>query len=173
MLAFVRDVLRDFRQKIQRAENLEVAPRTPFQIAAGRTGEAAAACLFGTIDDRAVIGQANHTGQTEGAAEDILGQPLQSRRVARREVDAVVDAEAGMPPGSHQIDRFLINLILGQKQSENISLPLCQQAMCVDAGETDKHPVVCESAVGDDGMNVRMKVDQLAEGLDPRNHTGD
>lgn len=45
VLAFVRDVLREFGQKIQCAENLEVAPRAAFQIAAGRTGETAAVRL--------------------------------------------------------------------------------------------------------------------------------
>jgi hypothetical protein len=135
VLAFVRDVLRDFGQKIQCAENLEVAPRTVFQIAAGRTGEAAAASLLGAIDYRAVIGQANHTGQTEGASQDVLGQPLQSRRVARRQVDAVVDAEAGVPPRSHQIDRFLIDFILSQKQREDIGADCSAMLFAVECSE--------------------------------------
>lgn len=80
LLTFVRDVLREFGQKIQCAENLEVAPPTAFQVAAGRTGETSAASLLGAVDNPTVVGQANHPGQTEGAAQDVLGQPLQSRR---------------------------------------------------------------------------------------------
>ncbi len=51
MLAFVRDVLRDFGQKIKCAENLKVAPRSIFQITAGRPRESAAAILLGAIDN--------------------------------------------------------------------------------------------------------------------------
>ena len=46
VLAFVRDVLRDFGQKIKCAENLEVVPRSIFQITAGRPRESAAAILL-------------------------------------------------------------------------------------------------------------------------------
>ncbi len=131
------------------------------------------AVLLGAVDYRAVVSQANHTGQAEGATEDILGQPLQSRRIAGRQVYAVVDTEAGMWPRSHQIDRFLIHLVCGQKQCKDIVLPLCQQSPSVDVGETDKRAAGCESTVGDDCVDMWMEVDQLTESLDPGNHTRD
>ena len=40
---------------------------------------------------------ASTAGQTERASQDVLGQSLQSHRVAWRQIDAVVDAKPGSP----------------------------------------------------------------------------
>ena len=48
-----------------------------------------------------------------------------------------------MRPRLQLIDRFLIHLVLGQKQGKDSVLPLCQQAPSVDAGETDKRAAGC------------------------------
>lgn len=77
-------MLRDFRQEIQRAENLKVSSRPATQIAAGRTGKAAAMVPFGSVDHRAIVGQTDHAGQAERTAHDALRQQLQARCIVRR-----------------------------------------------------------------------------------------
>jgi hypothetical protein len=74
VLAFFGNVLRHFRHEVQRDENLGSAPK----IRAGRTGKAAAVVPFGSVDHRAIVGQAYHTGQAERTAQDVLRQPLQA-----------------------------------------------------------------------------------------------
>jgi len=46
VFTFFGNVLRYFRQEVERAENLEVAPRPATQIPAGRAGKAAAMDAF-------------------------------------------------------------------------------------------------------------------------------
>ena len=52
-------------------------------------------------------------------------------------------------------------------------LPNVQQQLLVDPGEAQERAVRGEDAVGGNGMDVGMVVDQLAEGLDAGNHAGD
>ena len=56
VLALVWNVLRDFGQEVQRAEDLKVTLRAAAQIGAGRTGKAATVVLFGTVGQIKVSG---------------------------------------------------------------------------------------------------------------------
>ena len=83
VLALLRDVLRDFGQKIDGAEDLEVAARSAEKIGTGRPGKTAAVVLLRVIDHRAVVGQADDPGQAEGTTQNVLSQSFQPRRIPR------------------------------------------------------------------------------------------
>ena len=64
VFALVGDVLGDFGQEIEGAEDLEVAARSASQIdALAATGKAAETVLFGLIEHRAVVRQVDHPCQ--------------------------------------------------------------------------------------------------------------
>ncbi len=61
----VGDVLGDFGQEIEGAEDLEIAARSASQVGTGSPWEAAASVLFGAVQHRAVVGQADHADQAK------------------------------------------------------------------------------------------------------------
>ena len=94
MFALVGDVLRDFGQEVQSAEDLKVAARSAPQVGAGRAGKTAAVVFLGVVDHRTVVRQADDAGQAERTTQDVFSQSFQPRRIPRRQVNAVVHAEA-------------------------------------------------------------------------------
>ena len=170
VFALVGNVLRDFGQKVQGAEDLEVPFRSAAQIGAGRSGKAATVVLFRTIDHRSFAGQSHDARQAEWTAQDVLSQPPQPRCVTRWERDTVVDAETRERPGTHLVDRLLIDLAGRHEQFKYFVLPRGEQQSLVDFREAQERASGSERAVGGDGVDVRMKVDQFAKGLDAGNH---
>jgi len=63
VFALVGDVLSYFGQEIEGAEDLEIAARSASQVGTGRTRKAAAVVLFGAVQHRPVVGQADHPCQ--------------------------------------------------------------------------------------------------------------
>jgi len=173
VFALVGDVLGDFGQEIEGAEDLEVAARSASQVGTGRSREAAAVVLFGPIQHRPVVRQADHASQAEGTTQDVLGQALQTGGVARGQIDAVVDAEAGVGPAAHLVHGRLVDFLGRQEQVEDLGLPCREQAAGVELGQADERPIGQEPAVGGNRVDVRMKMDQLAEGLNARDQPGD
>jgi hypothetical protein len=97
MLPRVGDVLGELGQEVQRLEDLEVAADPGEQTVAGRLGETSAATLLSEVEDLAVVGDPDHAGEAERAAQHVLGQTLEPGGVAGSEGDAVVDTEAAVP----------------------------------------------------------------------------
>ena len=92
-----------------------------------RAGKAAAVVLLRAIQGRAAVGQADHAGQAEGTPHHVLGQTLQVGGIARRQVDAVVDAEPRMRPGAHRLHGRPVDLLGGDEQLEDFGLPRSRQ----------------------------------------------
>ena len=65
VFALVGDVLSDFGQAIEGTEDLKVAARSASEVGTGRAREAAAVVLFGPIQDRTVVRQADHACQDD------------------------------------------------------------------------------------------------------------
>ena len=133
MIPFLRDVLRQFGQEVECAKDLEVAPWSTTQIATGWVGKAAVV-FFGPIDHRSVVGQPDHARQAERATQNILGQTLQTERVARCEVHTVIDAETTMGPRAHLVLRRLVDLVGGYQRFENSGLPRLEQQLGAAGG---------------------------------------
>ena len=96
MLALVRNVLRHFGQEVQDAEDLKITLRSASQVAAGRTGKAAAVIPFRSIDHRTVVGQTHDARfevslfhNREAMTADSLG-----RQPKENKVKAIVSREA-------------------------------------------------------------------------------
>ena len=63
------------------------------------------------------------SGQAEGTPQDILGQPLEGRRVVSREVDTIIDTETGVRPSAHLVNCLLVDLAGDQQELEDFRLP--------------------------------------------------
>jgi hypothetical protein len=110
VFALVGDVLGDFGRKSRALKTWKLRRDPPRRSALAAPGEAAAVVLCGAIQHRSVVGQADHARQTERTTQDVLGQSLQTGGVARGQIDAVVDAEAGVGPAAHLVHGLLVDL---------------------------------------------------------------
>jgi hypothetical protein len=90
----------------------------------------------------------------------------------RREVHTVINTEAGVWPAPHLVNRLPVDFAFPDEQLKDFVLPNVQQKLLVDPGKAQERAVRSEDAVGGNGMDVGMVVDQLAEGLDAGNHAG-
>ena len=106
VFTLVGDVLDQFSEEVQGSQNLEVAGRGTKEVRVAGSGEA------------------DHTGKAERASGHVLvGQAFDALAFASGEVDASVDAEAAVSPGSDLGDHGGLNPVLVQEQTEDVVLP--------------------------------------------------
>ena len=106
------------------------------------------------------------------AACHVLNQTLDAHLIARRQKDRLIDAKAAVLPGPHVLDDFRLDLLLGHVQLEDRFLPGEQQPLHVELGQLHKIALGCPRAAGDQHMDVRMPVQELAMRLNRRDHAG-
>lgn len=174
VLAFVRNMLDDLRQEIERFKDMEVSGRAGCKYFAGRNGEVLRCVLFRAIDDMACRCDFHESGEAERAASHVFRQTLNTVAVSGAKADAAVHAEAAMTPGSHLGDQGGLDASRVQKQGEYGVFPELEERLVAEVdGEMEKAAVGGESAISDKGVNVRMKMKQLSEGLYGKNAAGD
>jgi hypothetical protein len=109
VFALVGDVLGDFGQEIKGTEDLEITARSTSQVGTGRSREAAAVVLFGPIQHRPVVRQADHAGQADaisrGSRQTLLPKlkpewSQQRRRVPRGRLVPRLTTPQGSSPKS-------------------------------------------------------------------------
>jgi len=82
----------------------------------------------------------------------------------------IIDTEAGMLPASH-VSYYLVVYLEGvEQQLEHPFLPVFQGAVLVDIWDVNKVSGLCENSFRYDSVNVRMKMDKIAERLHCPNH---
>jgi len=84
----------------------------------------------------------------------------------------LIDAETAVFPTAHVFDDFRFDLLLGQIQGEDRFLPSDQQWLHIELGQLQKIALGCKLAAGNQHMDVRMPVQELAVSLNCRNHAG-
>ena len=119
-----------------------------------------------------VAGHLDQPRQAERAAGHVLHQTLDARPVAGRQVHRLVHAETAVRPGAHVLDHFRLDLVLGQVQGEHGLLPGGLQPLQVELGQFQKLALRSKRPAGDQGVDVRVPVQQFAVGLDRGDHAG-
>ena len=173
VLALVGDVLGEFGQEVQGLEELEVPADSGQEVAAGGFGVLLRMVLLGLVEDLAFGGDADETGEAEGAAEDVLCETFEADAVSGVEEDAAVDAEPAMPPGADLGDDGRLDAVLGQEEVEDLVLPEAEERGVGEVvGEAEEAAVGSKGAIGDQGVDVGVEVNELAEGLDGEDGAG-
>jgi len=172
VLAFIRDVLGKFSQEVERLEELEVAFDAAEEVAAGGVGETVEAVLLGLVEHLAGWRDADQPGEAERAAGHVLGEAVDGVAVAGFDADGAVDVEAGVPPGADLLDERVVDEVLVEQEPKDLVLPEAEERLVGRFGQVDELAVGREGAVGDQGVQVRVEVDELAEGLDGQHAAG-
>ncbi len=167
-------------RKSSRPEDLEVPADAAEEFGAGVGGPEAAAAgkppalrLLRAVQHLPFLGDSNHPREAERAANQVPRQTLPPPPVTRRQPDAAVHAEPGMPPASHLSDDPVVDAIAALKQSEDLLAEDPRERLVVHGRQRDEDAARRERPVGDEGVDVRVPVDELPERLDggrrPRN----
>jgi hypothetical protein len=170
VLAFLGNMLRQLGKEIQSTEDLEVPTWTTSQILTSGPRKTPAFVFLCTVDDGATLGEPNNAGQAEWTSQDVLCQALEAEGVARRQVDAVVNAKTRVLPGTNSLDRPLADLFRRKQQTKDVRLPDWEQTVRVDSRQSDKRAIWGKAAIGCDGVDMAMEVEQLAKRLDAGDH---
>jgi len=161
--ALVRDVLGDGRYEVARTEDLEVALYLRIEA--------------GTVDNRSVrIGAVGlrdlHLFDGEGVADDVLGQPLDVPALVGQYPPAPMHVEPGMHPAAQHLGAGgWQQTLLDQKCDDSRTEHLLQR-LDAHIGQAVEQPRAGEEAVGDQGVEVGMEVQVLAEGVDRHDDAG-
>jgi len=99
-----------------------------------------------------------------------VGQSLASGKVLGVQPDGMMDPEARVSPAEHLRDERRTDLAALQQQIEDLRLPELLEGLVVEFGKRNERTVGCERAVGQERMEVRMPMDQFAEGMDGGEH---
>ena len=108
----------------------------------------------------------------KGAPADVLHQALHALVVARLNAYRLVNVEAGMPPASHVCRSIEVYFELIKQQVKDLLLPDVRRPMPPDIRNMHEVPRVREHALGHYRVNMRMPVDEVAEGLHRAHHGG-
>ena len=130
--------------------------------------------VLGSINDRSLLIHVLHPLLGEGRPDDIAGQVFYGGIVIRRNTVSAEDVKAGMPPCGEHGDHLLCNLPLGKKHPEHLvpedGLQLFQLQ---GRGDTEHALVAVETAVRHQNVGVRIKSEEIAEGLHGDDGAGD
>ena len=84
----------------------------------------------------------------------------------RPDTDCIVEAESRVAPAEKLADHHLVNPPLAEEQAKNALAEEVLQGIQINLRERDEPARRCERAVGHQGVQVRMEVDEVAIGLD-------
>ncbi len=128
---------------------------------------------LGPVGDPAVLRMSAHLLLGEGGPQDILGELLPPVLVSAVNAHLVMDASPGVPPAYQLLDQRLIDLSLPSKHREDLVAREQLKFLEIDVGHGSQPAVGRKQAIRDDGMQMRMPIRQIAEGLNRHNHPGD
>ena len=159
----IRDVLGDGRYEVARTEDLEVA--LDLRVEAG------------TVDNRSVrIGAVGlrdlHLFDGKGAPDDVLGQALQILALVGEYPPAPMHVEPGMHPAAQHVGPFHRQQALVHQKRDDPRPEHLLQRLDAHIGQAVEQPRAGEEAVGDQGVEVGMEVQVLAEGVDRHDDAG-
>ena len=140
------------------------------EVRARRLWKSSARSLLGEVDHLALVSDADHALETRRAPEHVVRKPLASGVVVGAQPDGMMDPEARVRPAEHLRDERRTDLAALQQQIEDLFLPELLEGLVVEWGNRNERAVGCERAVGHERMEVRMPMDQLAEGVDGPDH---
>ena len=173
MFALVGDVLRQLGEEVEGVEDLVIARHPAEQVFGSGVGEAMGAVFLGVVHHLPGSGDAEQSGETERGAGHVLGESFESVAVAGGKSDGAINAEAAVSPGSDLADHGVIDAPGVEQQAEDVVLPDAAERF---VGEVDGDGVELavggERAVGDQAVDVGVKVHEGAEGLDDQDATG-
>ena len=172
MLPAIRDVLGHLGQEVERVEHLEVARHPGEQIHIARHGKGYAVRVSGTVEDLAVVRDRNHAGKTERTAGDVLDQTLHATMVTAIDPHRRIDAKPGVLPPPHTCRHLERDLALVKQQVEDMFLPDLRRAILPDVWDVHEESRFGEHSLGHDRVDVRVPVDEIAEGLHSADHCG-
>ncbi len=167
-----RDVLRELGDKLQRREELVIPLRAGGQTFQLRIGKGPAVGLPRLVDDLPGLRHLDQPREAERAAGHVLHEALDARLVAGGQVDRLIDAEARVRPAADVLDDFRLDLPLGQIESKNRLLPGGFQPLAVELRHGQEFALGREAAARDQGMDMRVPVEQIAVRLDGGGHAG-
>ena len=135
---------------------------------------------LGAVDDQAigvglVRGADLHLLHGEGVADDVLGQALQILALVGQHAPAAMDVEPGMDPASQHVRSLhRLQALVHQEGDDPRAEQLFQrlQAHLGSRRRGIEQARAHEQAVGDQGVQVGVKVQVLAEGVDGHDDAG-
>ena len=156
-------MLGDGRYEVARTEDLEVALYLRIEA--------------GTVDNRSVrIGAVGlrdlHLFDGKGAPDDVLGQALQILALVGEYPPAPMHVEPGMHPAAQHVGPFHRQQALVHQKRDDPRPEHLLQRLDAHIGQAVEQPRAGEEAVGDQGVEVGMEVEVLAEGVDRHDDAG-
>jgi hypothetical protein len=83
-----------------------------------------------------------------------------------------MDGEARMLPGRDELQALFADQLLALEEGEDLVGEELLRGVWIDVGEVDEAVVSGPSTPRDDGMNMGVGIDAVAEGLDDGDHAG-
>jgi len=127
---------------------------------------------FGTVEDHAGVAVVGHLLEREGRADPVTGQLLAALGVAGPDPDRVVDREAGMWPLAHALGELGVEAGFRAEKVQNLLMQGFDERLFRDRRQDAEAAGGVEHAIGDQGMDVRVEGDHVAEGLDVEDEAG-
>ena len=109
MLALVGDMLDEFREEVERLEELVVAGDAAEEVFAGGLGVSLTVVLLGFVEHFAGGCNADESGKAEWAACQVLSEAFESVAVTSSQADAPVDVKSAVSPGEHLLDNCVFD----------------------------------------------------------------
>jgi hypothetical protein len=85
----------------------------------------------------------------------------------------VMDAKPGVAPARQPLDQGVVNLALPPQHREDLVSKELLEFLEINVRDDIQPAVGCKEALRDDGMQMRVEVHQIAEGLNRHDHAGD
>ena len=129
---------------------------------------------FGRIDDRPHLIKVLHALLGEGRSDDVTRQIFHGRFIRRRYAVSAEEMEFCIFPSGEYPDHLLCNPSLGKKHPEFLLLKdefLLFQIQ--GRGDTEQALVAAETVVRHQNVGVRIKSEEIAEGLHGDGGAGD
>jgi hypothetical protein len=101
-----------------------------------------------------------------------LGQAFPPPAVPAFDFDLIVNAETGIFPGEELFDQLLADPFLAEQEPQDLAAKKAFELLYVYFRQNIKPAVGHKAAVGDQTVQVGVKIDQVAEGLDGHYHPG-
>ena len=127
---------------------------------------------FGAVEDHARFRVVGHLLEREGRADPVTGQLLAALGVAGPDPDRVVDREAGMWPLAHALGELGVEAGFRAEELEDPVAQAFPERLFRDRRQDAEAAGGVEDAIGDQGVDVRVEGDQVAEGLDVEDEAG-
>jgi len=172
MLPLVRNMLCHLCEKVERVKYLKIACQGAFGRKCAPLGKWKGVVMIGAIEDFALRRHFDHPGLGEWATGDVLGELGETCGVAGFQAHILMHTESRVIPSAHILGHFRRDASLIDQHLEDVVFPHLEERLGWGLGQWDEPTVGRERSIGDDRVDVRMKLDERSERLDGHDGPG-